>query len=79
MSTRFDGDVYATDLIYDVLMDISPTFNDTVINCKWHDSRKCGCRDYIVPVFTTEGVCFAFNALNSHDIYTEEYVKSFNF
>lgn len=53
-------------------MDIAPTFNDTMIVCKWNDDKQVPCSKFIVPVFTNEGLCFAFNALNSHEVYTDE-------
>lgn len=71
-NVKFKSDDFSNGSIYDVLMDIAPTFDDTIIACKWHDFEECGCPAYIVPVLTNYGVCFAFNALNSYDIYTEE-------
>lgn len=63
---------FSDDSIYDIIMDIAPTFNDTMVICKWNDYKRVPCSKFIVPMFTNEGICFAFNALNSHEIYTDE-------
>lgn len=59
-------------LIFGILNDISPMFEDTMYLCKWrHQVDNCSL--YFQPILTEEGVCFTFNALNSRDIYTDEY------
>lgn len=67
---------FTADSVYDIIMDVAPTFNDTMLICKWNDNKHVPCSKIIVPIFTNEGLCFAFNALNSHDIYTDSYVCS---
>lgn len=62
---------FADEWIYDVMTDIAPTFRDTVEFCVWR-LKTINCSDYFVPMLTEIGHCFAFNALNSHEIYTDE-------
>lgn len=62
--------------IYDVIEDMAPQFNETFLACQWQ-GKVDDCTKYIVPVFTEDGFCFSFNALNAHDIFTEEYISFF--
>lgn len=32
-------------------------------------------KDLFIPMLTDNGVCYALNALNSNEIYTDEYVQ----
>lgn len=57
---------------YDVLQDIAPKLNDIMYKCIWQ-GRVFNCSKYISSTVTEEGICFVFNALNSHEIYTNEY------
>lgn len=57
--------------IYSIIEQMAPTLNDTLLGCMWQYSLG-RCSDLFVPILTEEGVCFAFNALNSHEIYTTE-------
>lgn len=59
--------------VYDIIQDISPNFNQSVDMCDFrghYDDDRCS--EFFLPILTEEGVCFTFNALNSHEIYTEE-------
>lgn len=61
---------FANASVFDLIEDMAPYLNDTVIRCEWpYDGDTC--LDIFVPVLTEEGLCFAFNILNSGDIYTE--------
>lgn len=58
--------------VFDLIEEMAPYLNDTVIECKWpYDGDTCS--EIFVPVLTEEGLCFAFNILNSGDIYTDKY------
>lgn len=64
---------YANDNIYSVIKSIAPTLADTIFKCEFlHQSVPCS--TLFAPILTEEGLCFAFNALNSHEVYTDEYV-----
>lgn len=62
-------DSFAGDWVYDVLTDVAPPHLETWTYCKWLDEFVPS-EDCSVPVLTEEGLCFAFNAVNSHEIYT---------
>lgn len=59
---------FTDDSIYDIIQDISPTFNDTMFGCQWN-YKKVACEDLFTSVFTSDGLCFSFNTLNSEDVY----------
>ncbi|XP_031632054.1 pickpocket protein 28-like [Contarinia nasturtii] len=56
--------------IYDTIEELSPTFEETLLTCEWR-STTYPCKDLFASVFTEDGLCFTFNALNSHEMYTE--------
>lgn len=62
---------FTNDSIYDIIKDLAPTLNDTMSDCKWK-SGKSPCSQLFAPIFTEIGLCFAFNILNSHEIYKKE-------
>ncbi|XP_055325779.1 pickpocket protein 28-like isoform X2 [Sitodiplosis mosellana] len=51
-------------------VEIAPDLSDVVFWCTWRGANFCVFS--LSTVITAEGVCFAFNALNSNEIYTEE-------
>lgn len=53
---------------------MAPSINDIMKKCFWK-LEKVSCSDLFVPVFTSHGLCFAFNALNSEEIYTDKWVE----
>lgn len=57
--------------IYDSLRDIAPPMMDTMYTCSWKHSNE-SCKTIFKPIVTFFGSCYAFNPLNSHEIYTEE-------
>lgn len=50
---------------------MGPLFNNTIKNCYWQN-KKLKCSSIFTPILVGEGQCFAFNALNPKDIFTEE-------
>lgn len=56
--------------IYDIMEDIAISVNDITIYCEWREEFQ-NCTDFFEPIFTDDGLCFVFNALNSHEMYTD--------
>lgn len=66
------------------IQEIAPQLNETIFTCDWpynidtrskkrdKQFRSCNSFDMFTPMLTEEGLCFAFNELNSNEIYTEE-------
>lgn len=65
------GTKFASESIYDTIQEIAPSFNDTLFMCRWQ-RQNSDCSKFIVPILTEEGLCFAFNAINSREMYTKE-------
>lgn len=61
---------FTDDSVYDTIQEIAPDLNDVVAWCIWKEEDLCIFS--LSSVITAEGLCFAFNALNSNEIYTEE-------
>lgn len=65
------GPKFVNESIYEVIKDIAPNLNDTLIECMWqYEYRHCS--EFFAPVLTEVGACFTFNALNTHEIYTDQ-------
>lgn len=63
---------FANDSIYSTIKDIAPAFNETLGFCSSPVESDSTCPKLFTLVWTGNGLCYAFNALNSHEIYTEE-------
>lgn len=58
--------------IFDLLREMSPKFEDSVLHCAWL-YQSDDCKVDFKTIITEEGICFTFNALNSRDVYTDVY------
>jgi len=62
----------AENKIIDMLREVAPTFNETMLYCNFR-SEKNSCRNYFEEIMTDEGLCFTFNMLNAKELYRDEY------
>lgn len=67
---EFEND-FANNSIYDVIDDMALESEETLSIGYWQRTA-INASKYFIPVLTEEGKCFAFNSLNSDDIYTDE-------
>lgn len=65
------GHRFMNDSVYSLIEEMAPTCNETLSNCEWRGENHL-CTNLFQPILTDRGICFTFNALNSHDIYSEE-------
>lgn len=68
-----ENDNFTNESIYKSIEDITPTIHELTEMCQWGEiTGKCS--HLLEPIMTEDGICFTFNALNSHEMYTDEYV-----
>ena len=67
-------DIFTDKYIYKDLRRVAIRVGKIVDLCRWYKGNEVadGCFKLIPTVLTDEGFCFAFDALNSYDTYTEE-------
>lgn len=66
------SETFANNSIFDVLQDMAPDSHSVVMSHKWKYETFSSIEAEISSVLTEEGLCFAFNAVNSHEVYTDE-------
>lgn len=71
-----------TKIIYESMKEIARDLFLIIPVCRWQRSEECFHRGIqlrleLKPIFTDEGICYSFNALNSYDVYTNEYESQF--
>lgn len=62
--------------IYHTLEDIAPSLNYSMFRCLWLN-QNAPCSKYFAPVLSENGLCFSFNTLNSHEVFTDEWEIDF--
>lgn len=67
------GNRFINESVFKLIREMAPSGNESLTYCKWQD-KKYPCMELFKPFFSEKGICFAFNALNSRDIYTEVWV-----
>lgn len=65
------GDHISDDRIYDLIQDMAITSADLFSYSLWQSNYNQSVLSF-TPLLTEEGICFAFNDLNSHEIYTNQ-------
>lgn len=60
---------FVNESIYEVLSSVALQFKDIV---KEWSGRVLNTQNKLTEVFTEEGICFTYNALNARDMYTDE-------
>lgn len=63
-------DIPRTETIYKTIKGISPDQSSVILFATW-----LGQIAHFKPIFTGEGLCYTFNAINSKDIYSDECVR----
>lgn len=67
------SDKYTNESIYDEIVDVAPSLNQTLLACVWL-YQNVPCETLFAPLLGEEGLCFTFNSINSQEIYTDEFV-----
>lgn len=68
----YDGE-HANASIFETFEEMAPILNETLRVCALKDDDSDDtCSRIFVPISTEEGLCFAFNALNSAETYTDK-------
>lgn len=67
-----NDDQFTNNSIYEIINDMAQSIKDITFKCNWKEKLYKTCSDILKPIFTDDGLCFAFNALNSNETYTEQ-------
>lgn len=64
-------DVYAQEMVYQVIDSIGPYFNETFVYCKLLDSW-IDCDKILSPFISETGLCYSFNSISLRELFTDE-------
>lgn len=53
------------------ISDLAPTFDDTIVLCKFFD-KWADCDKLLYPTLTEYGICYSFNSLNMYEVVTDQ-------
>lgn len=60
---------FTDNTLYALMKELAPSMESTIPEVLWHRNTLNG-EQLMAPVISEYGYCFAFNSLNSHEIYT---------
>lgn len=70
MNNKF-SDEYLDEEMWNTINDIAPPFNETFVFCKLFN-KWIDCDKLFYQRSTERGLCYTFNTLNIHEMYTDE-------
>lgn len=59
----------SSESICEILKIIAPNQATTILNAHWNSNNR---KVEFKPIFTEKGLCYTFNSINSHEMFTNE-------
>lgn len=66
-----DKSEFVNSSIYEIIEELAIPIRNITVSCEWREKKRV-CSEFLQQYFTDDGLCFVFNALNSHEMYTDK-------